>query len=242
MSNQKTALVTGANKGIGFATVRGLAKQGYQVWLGARDRGLGERAVEKLRSEGLDVQFLSIDVSNDSSVQQAALILGKQINHLDLLINNAGMGPNMDTSPSVENVESIHKIYQVNVFGPIRVTQALLSLLRSAREARIIMVSSILGSLALGLDDSIIYGQVNMLGYSSSKTALNAVTAAFAKELKAEGIKVYAVEPGNIKTDLNNNTGKLSTDEGAIVPLRYSNLENEAESGGFFGPDGELPW
>jgi len=242
MSNIKTALVTGGNKGIGFATVRGLAKQGYQVWLGARDQALGEQAAEKLRDEGLDVKFLLLDVSNSNSVRQAALALGEQIGHLDLLINNAGMGPNMDIAPSEESVESVHKIYQVNVFGPIRVTQALLPLLRSAKGARIVMVSSILGSLALSSDDSIIYGQVNMLGYSSSKTALNGVTIAFAKELKGEGIKVYAVEPGNIKTDLNNNTGKLSIEEGAVVSLKYSNPETQAESGGFFGPDGSLPW
>jgi NAD(P)-dependent dehydrogenase (short-subunit alcohol dehydrogenase family) len=242
MNQIKTALVTGANKGIGLATVEGLAKQGYKVWLGSRDFSRGQSAVEKLRTKGLDVHLLMLDVAEDSSVMKAASVLADQTGHLDVLINNAGIALSLDSPPSIESLDVIRETYEVNVFGPIRVTQALLPLLKAADHAKIVMVSSIVGSISLSSDPDTIYGQVNFMGYSSSKTALNAVTTAFAKELGPSGIKVYAVEPGHIRTDLNDNTGTLSTEDGAAVPLRYATMKLDVPNGGFFGPEGILPW
>lgn len=242
MNNIKTALVTGANKGIGLATVEGLARQGYKVWLGSRDFSRGQAAVEGLRSKGLDVHLLTIDVADDSSVMEAARVLSEQTAHLDILINNAGVALNLKNLPSNEKMSLIRETFETNTFGPIRVTQALLPLLKTAHQARIIMLSSIVGSIGLSSDPDIIYGQVNFMGYSSSKAALNMITAAFAKELGPSGIKVYAVEPGHIRTDLNDNTGTLTTAEGAAVPLRYATMNLDVTNGGFFGPEGALPW
>jgi len=242
MENIKTALVTGANKGIGLATVRGLAKLGYKVWLGSRDKSRGQLAVDQLKSEGLVVELLLLDVSDDNSVQAAVGVLSAQIGKLDVLINNAGVALDLNVSPVNESLDSIRAMYEVNLFGPIRVTQAFLPLLKAAKEARIVMLSSIVGSLALSSDTSVIYGQVNFMGYSSSKSALNGVVVALAKELGPLGMKVYAVEPGHIQTDLNGNTGTLSTDEGAAVPLRYATMNLDVPNGGFFGPEGILPW
>jgi len=111
-----------------------------------------------------------------------------------------------------------------------------------APQARIIMVSSILGSITLGLDKSTVYGQVNFMGYSSSKSALNAVLVSFAKELEPLGIMVYGIEPGNIKTDLNRNTGALTPADGAAVSVKYATTTEDLPTGSFFGPDGALPW
>lgn len=242
MNRIKTALVTGANKGIGLATVEGLAKQGYKVWLGSRDFSRGQAAVENLRSKGMDVHLLTIDVADDSSVMEAARILSEQTAQLDILINNAGVAPNLKNLPSNEKMSLIREAFETNTFGPIRVTQAFLPLLKVADHARIIMLSSIVGSIGLSSDTDIIYGQVNFMGYSSSKAALNMITAAFAKELGPSGIKVYAVEPGHIRTDLNDNTGTLTTEEGASMPVRYATMNLEVANGGFFGPEGILPW
>ncbi|MGN8055994.1 SDR family NAD(P)-dependent oxidoreductase [Pedobacter sp. 22163] len=242
MDNLRTALVTGANKGIGLATVEGLAREGYKVWLGSRNQSRGQAAVEKLRSKGLDVHLLLIDVANDNSVKEAARVLNAQTAYLDILINNAGVALNLKSLPSDEQMDMIRETFETNTFGPIRVTQALLPLLRAASKARIIMLSSIVGSIGLSSDPDVIYGQVNFMGYSSSKAALNMITAAFAKELGPSGIKVYAVEPGHIRTDLNDNTGSLTAEEGAAVPLRYATMNLEVSNGGFFGPEGILPW
>ena len=242
MTNQKTALVTGGNKGIGFATVKALAKKGYKVWLGSRSEIAGKAAVEKLRTEGLDVHLLVIDITYNYGVKHAFDILSEQTSHLNLLVNNAGVSFDLQSAPSIERITDIRSTYETNVFGPIRVTQVFLPLLKAATEARIIMVSSILGSIALGLDKSTVYGQVNFMGYSSSKSALNAVMASFAKELEPTGIKVFSIEPGNIKTDLNNNTGALTPDEGAAVSVKYGTTNEDFPTGSFFGPEGILPW
>ncbi|MEO6282904.1 MAG: SDR family NAD(P)-dependent oxidoreductase [Dyadobacter sp.] len=242
MNNVKTALVTGANKGIGLATAEGLGKLGYKVWLGSRDFSRGQAAVDQLRSKGLDVHLLLINVADDSSVLEAARILKEQTAHLDILINNAGVALDLKTLPSGENMNLIRQTFETNTFGPIRVTQALLPLLKAADQARVIMLSSIVGSIGLSSDPDVIYGQVNFMGYSASKAALNMITAAFAKELGPLGIKVYAIEPGHIRTALNDHTGTLSTEEGAAVPLRYATMTLDAANGGFFGPDGILPW
>ncbi|MCF0052691.1 SDR family NAD(P)-dependent oxidoreductase [Dyadobacter sp. LJ53] len=242
MNNIKTALVTGANKGIGLATVEGLAKEGYRVWLGSRDFSRGQAAVDDLRSKGLDVYLLMIDVADDSSVIEAARTLNEHTPHLNILINNAGVAPNLKSLPGEESMNLIRQTFETNTFGPIRVTQAFLPLLKAADQARVIMLSSIVGSIGLSSDPNVIYGQVNFMGYSASKAALNMITAAFAKELGPFGIKVYAVEPGHIRTELNDNTGTLSTQEGAVVPIKYATMDLGAANGGFFGPNGILPW
>jgi len=239
---KKTALVTGSNKGIGFAIVRGLARTGMSVWMGARDRSRGEEAVAILRQEGLDVRLLELDVADEASVQNAAAVLAHELGSLDVLVNNAGILSDTITPPSQVSIKDMKAVYEVNLFGPVRVTQAFLSLLKASGEARIVMMSSGVGSLTLITDPTSIYSSVNLLDYTSSKVALNAVTVSFAKELEPFGIKVHAVEPGHVRTDLNANTGFLTPDEGAATAIKMALTGPDGPTGGFFGSHGRQPW
>ena len=242
MSNKKVALVTGANKGIGLAIARAFAEKGMQVWIGARDSDRGQAAVERLRADGHDVRFLQLDVTDDISISVAAARLGSEIKALDVLVNNAGIIRNMTTSPSETRMDDVKAEYEVNVFGPIRVTQAFLPLLKASVGARVVMMSSGLGSLGLVTDPTSIYSTANLLGYNSSKTALNAVSVAFAKELAPLGIKMNAVEPGNVATDLNGNSGVLTPEQGAESAVAWALINDDGPTAGFFGHHGRQPW
>jgi NAD(P)-dependent dehydrogenase (short-subunit alcohol dehydrogenase family) len=242
MKSKRQALVTGANKGIGLAIAKGLAETGMSVWIGARDRARGQEAVTQLRNEGLDIRLLEIDVTDDASVRRATETLTTEIGALDVLVNNAGILKDVTTPPSEIRMEDIKAVYEVNLFGPIRVTQAMLPLLRNAEAARIVMMSSGVGSLTLITDPTSIYSTVNLLDYTSSKVALNAITVSFAKELGPLGIKVNAVEPGHVRTDLNGNTGFLTPEEGAATAIKMALLDAQGPTGGFFGSHGRQPW
>ncbi|CRL99981.1 MULTISPECIES: SDR family oxidoreductase [Pseudomonas] len=242
MNNKRQALVTGANKGIGLAIAKGLAEAGFFVWIGARDRSRGEQAVAQLRNIGLDADLLDLDVAVEDSVYRAAAILSEQIGALDILINNAGIAVDMTKAPSEVRMQDMKAVYEVNLFGPVRVTQAFLPLLKKADQARIVMVSSGVGSLTLITDPTSIYSTVNLLDYTSSKVALNAVTVSFAKELEPLGIKVNAVEPGHVRTDLNGNSGILTPEEGAATVIKMALLGLDGPTGGFFGSHGRQPW
>jgi NAD(P)-dependent dehydrogenase (short-subunit alcohol dehydrogenase family) len=239
---KQQALVTGANKGIGLAIARGLAKAGMSVWIGARDRERGEKAVAQLKDEGLDVQLLEIDVADEASVLQAAAKLSGEIGVLHVLINNAGILVDRTSPPSQLQMKDIKATFEVNLFGPIRVTQAFVPLLKAAGNARIVMMGSGVGSLTLITDPTSIFSSVNFLDYTASKVALNAVTVSFAKELEPFGIKVNAVEPGHVRTDINDNTGVVTPDEGAATALNMALVGNDGPTGGFFGSHGHQPW
>lgn len=242
MNIKQQALVTGANKGIGMAIARGLARAGMAVWLGARDRGRGEAAVRRLQSEGLDVRLLEIDVADDDSVRRAAQAVGSEVVALDVLVNNAGIIIDPAAAPSKARMEDVKATHEVNLFGPIRVTQAFIPLLKAAGQARVVMMGSGVGSLTLITDPTSVYSTVNLLAYTSSKVALNAVTVSFARELAPFGIKVNAVEPGHVQTDLNDNTGVLTPEEGAATAIRMALLGQDGPNGGFFGSHGRQPW
>lgn len=242
MSTKKTALVTGANKGIGRAIAQQLAKDGFTVWVGSRDAARGRKAVDELVAEGLDARLLALDVGSDDSVAAAAKALARETDRLDVLVNNAGVLTSMTTPPSEDATELVKSVYEVNVFGPIRVTQALLPLLKKAPAARIVNLSSSLGSLSFALDRSNGFYEINQLGYNSSKSALNAVTVAFAKELEPLGIKVNATCPGYVSTDMNAHTGTRSVEEGAATAVRLATLGPDGPTAGFFNDDGSIPW
>jgi NAD(P)-dependent dehydrogenase (short-subunit alcohol dehydrogenase family) len=242
MTIKRQALVTGANKGIGLAIAKGLAEEGFFVWIGARDRSRGEQAVAQLRDAGLDAGLLELDVAVEDSVYRAAATLSAQIGALDVLVNNAGIAVDMTKAPSEVRMQDMKAVYEVNVFGPVRVTQAFLPLLKNADQARIVMMSSGVGSLTLITDPTSIYSTVNLLDYTSSKVALNAVTVSFAKELEPLGIKVNAVEPGHVRTDLNGNSGVLTPEEGAATAIKMALLGRDGPTGGFFGSHGRQPW
>lgn len=242
MTKKRQALVTGANKGIGLAIARGLAQEGMCVWIGARDQVRGELAVAQLSQEGHDVNFLQLDVADEESVRNAAQSLSAKIEALDVLINNAGIAVDMTLPPSQIRMEDMKAVFEVNLFGPVRVTQAFLPLLKAAKQARIVMMGSGVGSLALITDPTSIFSTVNLLDYTASKVALSAVTVSFAKELEPLGIKVNVVEPGHVRTDLNGNSGFLTPDEGAVTAIKMALLDANGPTGGFFGSHGRQPW
>jgi NAD(P)-dependent dehydrogenase (short-subunit alcohol dehydrogenase family) len=240
MSTRKTALVTGANKGIGREIARQLGHKGYSIWLGCRDTERGEQAAAGLRSEGLDARVLALDVTSDASVRAAAVTYSKTSDTLDVLVNNAGIATGGYSAPTEANLDDMHAVYEVNVFGPVRVTQAFVPFLRNAGQGRIVMMSSSLGSIGEQVDlTSATYG-VNLLGYNSSKSALNMITVSFAKELAAHGIKVNAANPGYVATDLNSNQGYRRVEQGAAVAVHLATLGPMGPTAGFFN-DGAEP-
>ena len=241
MAERSTALVTGANKGIGLEIARGLGRLGYRVWVGSRDPGRGAAAAAELRKEDLDAHALRIDVTDDASVAAAADALALETGRLDALVNNAGVSAGWGP-PSGDTIASVRAIYEVNVFGAIRATQAFLPLLRASGTPRIVMISSSLGSLAWASDFGAPMAQVNLLGYNSSKSALNAVTVAFAKELGPLGFKVNAGCPGYTATDLNQHQGHRTPEQGAAIGVRLATLPDDGPTGGFFDDAGVVAW
>lgn len=234
MSTRKTALITGANKGIGREIARQLGHKGYSVWLGCRDVERGERSAAELRKEGLDAHVLALDVSNDASVKAAARTFGETGDTLDVLVNNAGIATGGYVAPTEASLDDMRAVYEVNTFGPVRVTQAFVPFLRRSGQGRIVMMSSSLGSIGEQLDmTSGTYG-VNLLGYNSSKSALNMITVSFAKELAVYGIKVNAANPGYVATDLNNHQGYRTVEQGAAIAVHLATLGPMGPTAGFF--------
>jgi len=236
----KTVLITGANKGIGFETARHMGRSGYRIWLGSRDVARGEAAAAKL--SGIDVRVLPVDVTRDESVQAAAARIKTEDGKLDVLINNAGILGKDPSAPSAQSVDDIRSIYETNVFGAVRVTQAFLPLLKAAGRANIVMVSSGLGSLGWLADPNNQYYRINVLGYNSSKSALNAVTLSLAKELQAAGIKVNAVDPGYTATEFNGYRGPRTVEQAADGIAWAASLDAGGPTGGFFFDRVAVPW
>ena len=237
------ALVTGANKGIGLETARQLGARGVTVLAGARDeaRGLAaERAVRAgLRDHrgprgGADARFIRLDVTDPASLRQAANWIEKEYGRLDILINNAGIargGP-----PSETGLDAVREVYQVNVFGVIMVTNAMLPLLRRAPAARIVNVSSEVGSISSMTDPASPLARMpTSLAYPSSKSALNMITAMYAKELRDTPVKVNAANPGYTATDFNDYRGFRSAAEGAEPSVYLATLPDDGPSGILWG-------
>ena len=236
------ALITGANKSIGFETARQLGRIGYRIWLGCRDEARGRAAVEALLAEGHDVRLLLIDVTRDDSLQAAAARVRDEDGKLDVLINNAGISGGQPRAPSQEPASDVRTVYETNVFGPIRVTRAFLPLLQAAGTANVVMVSSGLGSLGWLSDPANPFYGVNLLGYNSSKSALNAVTLAFAKELAAAGIKVNAADPGYTATDLNGHSGYRTVEQAASGIVWLATQDPSGPTARFYFERDQVPW
>lgn len=241
---EKIILVTGANKGIGFEVSRQLAGTGALVLMGARDPKRGEEAATKLRTEGLKVQFMLVDLERATETATAlAAQIKSDFGHLDVLINNAGIADLTTDGPaSAVSFETMKRIFATNFFGTVEFTQPLLPLLKAAPAARIVNVSSGLGSLGLNSNpDSPFYG-VKPLSYNSSKAALNMFTVNLAWELRDTNIKVNSICPGYTATDLNNNSGPQTIEDGSIAIVKYAQIGDDGPTGGFFHKDGEYPW
>jgi NAD(P)-dependent dehydrogenase (short-subunit alcohol dehydrogenase family) len=236
MANQKIALVTGGNKGIGFEIVRGLLQAGCRVYLGAREATKGQQAVAELTTEG-DVRFLEVDLGNQATLAAAAVQLQREEGRLDILVNNVGINVPGDGSPANADVHSVEQAMQTNFIGTLAATQAFLPLVKQSVAGRIVNVSSPLGSLT-------IVGQNDwaLLGYSASKAALNMLTVQLAYELRDTGIKVNAAAPGYTATDLNGFAGTDTPAQGAAEAIRLALLPAEGPTGTMSSSDGILPW
>ncbi|QJD85478.1 SDR family oxidoreductase [Cohnella herbarum] len=227
----KVALVTGANKGIGFEICRQLGERGITVLVGARDEGRGKEAAGKLVAQGVDAHFVKIDVTDQRSIDQAYSMITYAFGKLDILVNNAGIFLPEDP-PSGLDIETMKQVYETNVFGVFRVTKAMLPLLRNSTGGRIVNMSSSLGSLSLNSDPNFELASFLMLGYNSSKTAVNALTVFFANELRDTGIKVSSADPGYCATSLTNFAGSRTPIEGAYTAVKLATLPDDVRSGG----------
>ena len=240
--SKRIALVTGANKGIGLEIARQLAQAGVFVILGARDRGRASAAVDGLAQQGFTAQAVQIDLNDGASIAAAAATISDEHGKLDILVNNAGIVDAEDGPPSVSSPEAVRRIMDTNFIGTLAVTQAMLTLLRKAPAARIVNLSSSLGSLTLNGDPTSPYYSARLIGYNASKAALNMLTVQLNEELRDTQIVVNSVSPGYVKTDLTGHSGFLTAEEGARLPVKYALLGEDAVSGRFVEASGETPW
>jgi NAD(P)-dependent dehydrogenase (short-subunit alcohol dehydrogenase family) len=244
MSTHKIVLITGANKGIGLATARELARAGHTVLLGARDPDRGAAAAAELAGLGLDARFVHLDVTDPATIEAAAELIDVEHGRLDILVNNAAITGDAPHSPGEMPVTAVREVFETNVLGVVAVTDALLPLLRRSPAAYIGNVSSGLGTVAFLTDPEPSMRQyVGFLGYNASKAALNAVTLIYADALRDAGIKVNALSPGFCATDLNDHTGVLSAEEGGAHIARQVTLPEDGPTGVFLNENGgTYPW
>ncbi|MFL0160920.1 SDR family oxidoreductase [Aquirufa salirivi] len=246
--NKKVALVTGANKSIGLEVARQLLQNNVFVYLGSRNLESGQKAVEELKSAGFkSVEAIAIDVDNDESVQKARKIIGDQSNVLDILVNNAGINGGMPQSALSATMQQFNTVYETNVFGVVRVTQAFIDLMQKSDEPRIVNVSSSQGSITLSCDPTYKYYNFKGAVYHSSKAALNMYTVILAYELKDTAFKVNAVSPGFTKTDFNAHRGTGTVEDAGKRIVKYALLEQDGPTGKLFCEEtnpvtGEIPW
>jgi NAD(P)-dependent dehydrogenase (short-subunit alcohol dehydrogenase family) len=238
----KVALVTGANKGIGFEVARQLGHSGFTVLVGARNADLGRAAAEKLRGEKLDARFVELDVCRRETVEAAAAFIEKEFASLDVLVNNAGIAQPTDGPPGMADLQAVERTMQTNFLGALRVAQVMLPLLRKAPAPRIVNVSSGLGSLVQNADPKWEFSGVKLIGYCASKAALNMLTVQLAWELRDTPIKVNSSNPGFTATDLNGNRGTQPVEEGAAETVRLALLPADGPTGGFFATGRADPW
>jgi NAD(P)-dependent dehydrogenase (short-subunit alcohol dehydrogenase family) len=239
------ALITGANKGIGLETARQLAQLGSHVLIGARDVAKGTAAVTTLQAEGYSAEFIQMDVTQAENIRAAARIVADKHGKLDILINNAGINPEYPQGLfAIENLpfDLLLQIYQTNVFGAVFTTQAFLPLLHKSPAGRIVNTSSSAGSLTDQSDPTSPYYGVSTMGYSSSKTALNAITVQLAKQLAGTSIKINSACPGWVQTDMGTAAAPRTVTEGAKIITKLATLPNDGSNGGFFNEDGAIPW
>jgi NAD(P)-dependent dehydrogenase (short-subunit alcohol dehydrogenase family) len=241
-NGQTVALVTGANKGIGYEIAKGLARQQMTVLLACRDLRRAEKAAGQLATEGLAAIPIHLDVTQPETITSAATHIDASHGKLDVLVNNAGIAREWQFKPSQVSLGLVKEIYETNLFGPMAVIQAMLPLLLRSPAGRIVNVSSSLGSLAQTSGPGSPLSQLPCLGYASSKSALNAMTVQFANELRGSSVKVNAVCPGYVATDLNNHSGPRTPEQGARIAIQMAMIPQDGPTGGYFNEEGRIPW
>jgi NAD(P)-dependent dehydrogenase (short-subunit alcohol dehydrogenase family) len=245
MKDTPTALVTGANKGLGQEIARRLGVLGMTVLLGSRDPARGEAAAERLAAGGVPVTPVRLDVTDEESVAAAMDLVKRRYGRLDVLVNNAGI---LIRRPTLETgVAEMRATFETNVFGVVSVTRAALPLLREAPAPRIVNVASTTASLTLIADQDSMLGRADdILAYASSKTAVTMLTTqyanAFRRSAEHRHIKINVATPGYVATDLNGHKGTRTVEEGARIVVELATLPDDGPSGGFFNDDGAVPW
>ena len=244
----RTVLITGANKSIGFETARKMLQNGYYVFLGSRTLEKGLVAAEQLKAEGLvNVQAIQLDVTDIESVNTARIMIGQKTKVLDALINNAGINGGFPQSALEASTDQFQKVFDTNLYGVVRVTQAFIDLLRNSLQPRIVNVSSSGASLTLHSDPTWIYYTHKAALYPSSKAALNMYTIDLAYELRDTAFRVNAVCPGFVATDFNNHRGTGTVQEAGIRIAKYAMIGEDGPTGQFiaeeYNPEtGLTPW
>jgi NAD(P)-dependent dehydrogenase (short-subunit alcohol dehydrogenase family) len=242
VSGERIALITGANKGLGLEIARQLGELGVVVLLGARDEVRGKQAADSLAAAGITVEPLRLDVTDEATIAAAAEEIERRHGRLDILVNNAGISGGLTGPPSQVRPEQLRAVYDTNVFGVVAVTNAMLPLLRRSPAGRIVNMASNVGSLTLAADPDSMLGPLNLLAYQSSKTALNAITVSYAKELRGTAIKVNSANPGHTATDMNNHSGPRTVQQGAVIAVRLATLGPDGPTGTSQDDNGTVPW
>ncbi|MEU7144039.1 SDR family oxidoreductase [Nocardia sp. NPDC046473] len=238
MNDTKIALVTGANKGIGFAIAQGLGALGYTVAVGARDDARRAEAVARLSATGIDAFGVALDVTSDESATTAATTIERTAGRLDVLVNNAGIAGRIDggaQDPTTLDLDVLRTVLDTNAFGAVRVTNAMLPLLRRAPAPRIVNVSSNMGSLTLQT------GPI-LAAYAPSKSLLNSLTTQYARQLADTDIIVNACCPGYVATDFTGFNSPRTPTQGAAIAIHLATLPDDGPRGGFFDDSGVVPW
>ena len=244
----KRVLITGGNKSIGYETARQLLQLGYYVYLGSRNLQNGLKAAARLHAEGFtNTEAIQLDVTDDASVKAARETLGQKTDTLDVLINNAGMSGGMPQTATGVPIDIVKTVFDTNVFGVIRVTQAFVDLMQNAPEPRIVNVSSSMGSLTLHSDPAFEFYDRKGAAYLPSKSALNMYTITLAHDLRDTAFKVNVVDPGFTKTDFNNHRGTGTVEDAAARVVKYAIIDANGPTGKFFSEEqnpltGEIPW
>lgn len=244
----KSALVTGANKGIGLEVARQLAQQGFFVYIGSRNLASGLAAVETLNADGINtVEAIQLDVTDHESVKAARALIGEKTPVLDVLVNNAGISGGFSQSALDATIEQFQDVFETNLFGVFRVTQAFIDLLKKAPEPRIVNVSTSMASLALAADLTNVNYPSRFVVYQSSKAALNMYTINLAYELRDTPVKVNAVCPGYTQTDFTNQQGTSTVEAAGQRIVKYALIGQDGPTGKFFSEEyfpeaGSIPW
>lgn len=241
-SEKRVALVTGANRGIGFEIARQLAGKGLKVIIGARDEQKGVNAQKQLAEEGLDVHFTSLDVADITSIMAAVGRIDDAFKRLDVLVNNAGIMIDSETGVLELPMTLLQKTLETNAFGPLLLSQGCVPIMKRHQYGRIVNISSTLGALTDIVNPDSHYTELESPAYRLSKTVLNGITALLAKELRADNILVNAVCPGWVRTDLGGPRAPVSPEQAAETPVWLATLPDNGPTGGFFREQQPIPW
>jgi NAD(P)-dependent dehydrogenase (short-subunit alcohol dehydrogenase family) len=245
----KVAFITGANRGIGRETARGLGKQQITVVLGVRDSEKGKVVVQELSAEGIKAEILAFDITKADDYQKAYDFFNSRYGKLDILVNNAGISKEatdsgsflINTTSSV-SPEVLRETFDTNFFGTVALTQALLPLIKKSPAGRIVNVSSILGSLTLHSKPDSPISSAKVFAYNASKTALNAFTIHLAQELRDTKIKVNSAHPGWVKTDMGGADAPMEVSDGGKTSVQLATLPEDGPTGGYYHLGESLPW